>query len=264
MRAALDDAATFYHQNLVGTANSGQAMRDDERGAPLHQVREAFLDHALRLGVEAGGGFVQDENARVGQDSARNRDPLALSAREFDAAFADDGVVLQFVFLGKLIHSGDGAGAKDFLLRRIGLGKSHILANGSVEEKRILQNHPQLRALGLKPHSRKIDRINQHLARIRSVESRNQTDDGGLARAGRADQRRHSAGAGAKGNVVQNGFRLLVGKGDVLEGDLPVNLWEHDLAVRVFVLRSFVQDLTRSFQPGDRFGNLRSDADDLK
>src|SRR5208337_4368028 len=92
----------------------------------------------------------------------------------------------------------------------------------------------------------------------------NQPNDRGLARAGRADQRGHRSWTSAKGNVVQNGFRLLVGKGDVLEGDLAANLGEHDLAVRVFVLGRFVQDLTRAFQTGNRFGDLRSNTDHLK
>src|SRR5271169_646911 len=38
MRAALDDAAALDHQDLVGTANGGQAVGDDERRSSLHQV----------------------------------------------------------------------------------------------------------------------------------------------------------------------------------------------------------------------------------
>ena len=45
---------------------------------PLHQVAQALLDQRLGFGVEAGGGFVQDQNARIGQNGARDGDALAL------------------------------------------------------------------------------------------------------------------------------------------------------------------------------------------
>ena len=81
MRAALDDAAVFDHQNLFGAADGGEAVRDHEGGASLHQVREAFLDGGFGFGVEAGGGFVQNQDARVGQDGAGDGDALALARR---------------------------------------------------------------------------------------------------------------------------------------------------------------------------------------
>src|SRR5271167_801952 len=96
------------------------------------------------------------------------------------------------------------------------------------------------------------------------MKSGNQSDDGGFTRTGRADQRRHRAGWGAKGNVVQNGLLLLVGEGHVLEGHFAADFRERESSAGVLVLRSFVEDLTRSFQPGNRFCDLRSDANYLK
>ena len=157
MRAALQNSSIFDHQNLVGTANGGQPMGNDKRRPPLHQVGKALLDHSLRLGVEAGGSFVQNENAGIGQNGARNRDPLALPAGQFHAALADDGVVLQLKLFREFIDAGDGAGAEQFLFGRVRLGERYVLANGSVEQKRILQHHAQLRSIGLQPDRGKID-----------------------------------------------------------------------------------------------------------
>ena len=95
MSAAFDDAAGFDDQNLIGAADGGEAMRDDERGAAAHQVREAFLDHGFGFGIEAGGGFVENQDARIGEDGAGDGDALALAAGKFHAALADDGVVLR-------------------------------------------------------------------------------------------------------------------------------------------------------------------------
>src|SRR5215471_8285819 len=68
VRTALDDAACFDNQDLVGAANGGKAVRDDKRGASAHQVLQAFLNQRLGFGVEAGSGFVKDENTRIGED----------------------------------------------------------------------------------------------------------------------------------------------------------------------------------------------------
>ena len=67
----------------------GEAMRDDDRGAPGHQIVEADLHQPLVLRVERAGRFVEQQQRRVAQDGARNRDALALAAGERDAALAD-------------------------------------------------------------------------------------------------------------------------------------------------------------------------------
>src|ERR1700679_3998770 len=68
--AAFDDAAGFDDQNLVGAAHGGEAVGDDEGGAAAHQVAQTFLDERFGFGIEAGGGFVENQDARIGEDSA--------------------------------------------------------------------------------------------------------------------------------------------------------------------------------------------------
>src|SRR5581483_7800453 len=89
VRAALDDLARFEHQDLIRAADRRQPMRDDERRPPGSQLAEAILDHLLALAVEARGGFVEDEDARVCENGARDRHALPLAARQLDAALAD-------------------------------------------------------------------------------------------------------------------------------------------------------------------------------
>src|ERR1019366_8888633 len=264
MVAVLDDSSFLDHQDLVCPANGGEPMGDDKRGAPLHQIGEPFLNQGFRLGVETRGGLVENQNAGVGQDGARDRDSLALPARQLHPAFADDGVVLQLIFLGKLIHAGNGASPEDLLFRRMGLGKGHVLANAPVEQKRILQDHAQLGAIRLQPDGGEIDRIHQNFALVGGMEGGNQPDDGGLARSRGSDQRRHRTQPGAKRDVVQDGFLLLVGKGDVLEGDVAAYLGKRDRPVGVFVFGDLVENFASAFQSSQRFRDLGADADHLK
>ena len=67
-------------------------MGDDDTGAVFHEASEGVLDEFFRLGVEGGGGFVEDEDGGVFEDGAGDGDALALAAGEFDAAFASKSV----------------------------------------------------------------------------------------------------------------------------------------------------------------------------
>lgn len=50
---------------LVCILHRGQAVRDDHHRAPLHQLLDGRLHQPLVLGVQRGGGLVQDEDGRV-------------------------------------------------------------------------------------------------------------------------------------------------------------------------------------------------------
>ncbi len=93
MRAAFDDLAAFEDQNLIRAANRREPMRDHEGRPAFAQAAQAVLDHLLALGVEARRRLVENQHARVGQDRAGDRHALALSARQLDAALADDCLV---------------------------------------------------------------------------------------------------------------------------------------------------------------------------
>src|ERR1700693_3238182 len=147
MCAALDDPACFDNQNLVGTADGRKAMGDHKSRATTHQVAQTFLDEGFGLRVEAGGGFVQDENAGIGENGAGDGDALLLSTGKFDPAVADDGVVPVFKCFGKLIDARDAAGGEDFGFGGFGAGKGDIFANGAVEQKSFLEYNAELGAI---------------------------------------------------------------------------------------------------------------------
>ena len=50
---------------------------------------ERFLDQVLGVTVQGAGRLVEDQDPRVAQDRAGDRDALALAAREPDPALAD-------------------------------------------------------------------------------------------------------------------------------------------------------------------------------
>src|SRR5258705_3479036 len=93
MRAALDDSSTVHDDDRVGVTNRGESMRDDERRPALAEPGQCVLHPALGLRVEQAGRLVENEDARVLQHRARNRETLALAGPEPVPALADAGPV---------------------------------------------------------------------------------------------------------------------------------------------------------------------------
>ena len=65
VRALGDDAAAVHHHDAVGLEHGREAMGDDQRRAPAHQVFERGLHRALALRVQRRGRLVQQQDRRI-------------------------------------------------------------------------------------------------------------------------------------------------------------------------------------------------------
>lgn len=92
MGAYFLDLPFLHYHNPVGFFDGGQAVRDDDGGAVLHQVFQRRLHVAFGLGVEGGGGLVQNQDRRVLEDGPCDGDALPLAARKLDAVFSHQGL----------------------------------------------------------------------------------------------------------------------------------------------------------------------------
>ena len=80
----------------LGALHGGQPMRDHERGAVLRDALQRLLHGRLAFGIERAGRLVEQQDRRVAQDGAGERDALALAARQGHAALAEPrGVALR-------------------------------------------------------------------------------------------------------------------------------------------------------------------------
>src|SRR5262249_50840094 len=89
VRAAFDDAAVLEDEDLVGVDDRRKPVRDDERRAVACDLGELGLDDLLGARVERAGRLVEDEDGRVLEQRARDRDALLLAAGELEAPLAD-------------------------------------------------------------------------------------------------------------------------------------------------------------------------------
>ena len=81
------------HDDLVGIADGREPVGNDEGRAALHQNSERFLNARLGHRVERTGCLVEDQNRRILEKRAGDRQPLPLAARQRHAALADQGFI---------------------------------------------------------------------------------------------------------------------------------------------------------------------------
>src|SRR5882724_10636149 len=93
MGAALDDLTGLEHEDLIGALDRRQTVSYDERRASAAQRVQSVANQRFALAVEARCCLVENENLRVGQHGACDRDSLSLTARQLHAALANHGIV---------------------------------------------------------------------------------------------------------------------------------------------------------------------------
>ena len=223
------DAAVFEHDGAGGAANGGEPVRDDDDGATLHEVAERDLDERFALGVESGGGFVEDEDGGVLQDGAGDGDALAFAAGEAEALFADDGVVALRHAQDEVVGEGVAGGLYDLFGGNIGLAVGDVVAHGVVEEDRLLRDLGDLFAERLESEGANIVAVDEDAAAADVVEARDEIDQRALPCPAGADESEHFADADFEVDVVEDlvlAFFGGVGEADVFEGNLFVKAFE--------------------------------------
>src|SRR5207237_9973706 len=135
----LDDAAVIENDYLVGVADRREAVRDRDRRAALGQPVERLLHQPLGLGVERARRFVEDEDRRVAQDRAGDRDALLLTAGETVAALADDRVITLGQRRDHVMYARRVGGGFDLLVGCVRLREAEGLAHGRREEVGLLR-----------------------------------------------------------------------------------------------------------------------------
>src|SRR5438477_1084354 len=137
---ALGDGAFDQDDDLVGVANGGGAVRNQNRGAALHDSAQAVEDALLGLGVDARERVVEDENARIADNGAGDGGALLLPTGKSDAALADHGVVGFADVLDVAMKTGDVGRFADALLVIFWQTEGDIAANGFARQVSVWRN----------------------------------------------------------------------------------------------------------------------------
>ena len=88
MGSHLAQVAFVHDQNAIGALDGGKAVRNHDRRPSFHQAIERLAHAQFGLGVDARGGFVQNQEARIVRQRAGKADQLFLPRREAGPALA--------------------------------------------------------------------------------------------------------------------------------------------------------------------------------
>ena len=220
VRALLDDLAIVDDDDLVRIADRGQAMGNDETGAAFHQAQQRFLDARFGARVHAGGGFVEDEDARVGQDGAGDGQQLALSLAEVAGALREFGLVALRQLADEVIGVRQFGGFDTLLVGRVEAAVADVLHDGIRKQEGILQDDPQLLAQISFGDLADVASVDRDAAFIDLIEAGQQIDDGGLACTGRTDQGNGLACFRFQRHVLDDGLIRQVAKANVSRSEL--------------------------------------------
>ena len=143
MRPLLRDPAVFDHEDTVGVPDGGQAVRDHEIRAALHQVVHRGLDLAFRARIDRAGRFVEDQDARVGDDRAGDRQQLLLAGGKVGATLVEHGIVAVRQRVDEVVDLRHMDGGVEGLLGDVVLAVHDVFADGAFEQPRVLQHHTE-------------------------------------------------------------------------------------------------------------------------
>ena len=154
---------------------------------PLHQARHRALDEHLGAGVDRARGLVEDEDRRIGQERAGDRQQLLLARRQVGGVVVDDRVVAVGQRAHEVVDVGGLGGGHDLLLGRVLAAVRDVLADRAVEQPRVLEDHPEGAPQVVAGHVARVDAVDRDPPGVDLVEAHQQVDERRLAGAGRAD-----------------------------------------------------------------------------
>ena len=65
MCAHFDDVPCFKNDDLICLKDCVEAMGDGDHGPSLHEAARGFFEQGFGFRVEAGGGFIEDEDGCI-------------------------------------------------------------------------------------------------------------------------------------------------------------------------------------------------------
>ena len=106
VRSGIAQFAAVENDDIVRPHHHRQPVRnDDHRPLPADhpQVRP---DQLFALRVQRAGRLVENQNARIGQQSAGDRQPLPLAAGQVGAIFFQHRIIASAQFLDEFLGTG--------------------------------------------------------------------------------------------------------------------------------------------------------------
>ena len=193
-------------------------MSNYKQGLSLHQFGNSFLNIAFIVCIHTCGSFVQNDDRRVFQDTACNRNTLLFAPRECRTAFANHRFEPLRQSHNEIIAAGFSGSLINFFFRSIRFSHTDIVVNGVLKQIHTLEYHADLIHQFRQRYIANIHAPYRHIARFYIPKSRQQVCNGGLTTTGWPNQCCHRIFLHGKTDMMQNLF-VLISKCNIVELD---------------------------------------------
>ena len=194
-------------------------MSNNEHGLANQQARQGALYFRFVFYIERSGGFVQQHNGGILQQSTRDRNALPFTARKLCAVFANRRVVALRQLAHKLVAVSRRSRRQHLFVACALLTQADIGHDRIVEQGNVLEYH---RVVAQEHFG--VDTGNVYTAHFNSAfrgvpQACSQASTGTFARTARTYERRHFTFLGGKVHATQHLF-VVVSKAHVLKDDV--------------------------------------------
>ena len=251
VRAPLDDAALLQYHDAVRVPDRGQAVRDHEGGAPGHQGVHALLYQRLRPGVDGGGGLIQNQHLGVQQHRPGNGQELLLALGNIQAVLIDDGIIAVGKAADVTVDVGGLGGGGDLLQGGIRTAIGDILKNGAAEKPGVLENHGVGQTQAFPGKALDVPSVHGDDAVLGIIKAHEKVDEGGLPRAGMADDGHGASAGSAEAQVADNGLAGEIAEADMLHGNVSAGFGKNLCARDIRRFRRLIDEAEDPFCGGE-------------
>src|SRR5260221_1095791 len=231
-------------------------MRDGDHCAALDEAHQRLLDQLLGIGVERRRRLVEKDDRRVEEEGARDRQTLTFTARQLEAALANDGVEALRQAADELGAARHLGGAEDFGLARLRLAVSQVLEHRPVEQRDILLHDGDRLPQALLGHLGYVLPVDQNPSRRGLIEPLKQGEDGRLAGAGSPDETESLAGRDMQVEILEYAVAVEIAEADILERDRAAEGDERLGVGRILDLMRQSENLDRLAELGEMLYHL--------
>ena len=134
------DLAPLEHEDRVRIHQGGQPVGYDDHRPPLGDPADVFVDDRLAVRIESAGGFVKDQDLGVENEGSRDRESLALAARQVRRPLVDVRLVTAGKPVDEFLGAGEPSHPDQLIEGRMGLCGGDVLADRAAEQKVLLQH----------------------------------------------------------------------------------------------------------------------------
>ena len=192
-------------------------MRDQKRRAALHQAIHGFEDHGFGLHVDRARRLVEDQERRVLQECARQRDPLALATGELNPALSDRRRIAARQARDEVVRARRLRRPHDVEVACSRAPVSDVLPDTGRKQHGLLEDDGELVPQVGEAVVAQVHAVEEDGAGRRVVEAGQETHEGRLPGSSRPHDRDARAGRHCERDVVQYRTVRIVGEEHVLE-----------------------------------------------